>query len=98
MLHLTLISVERFVAMNLYFAFSITIGSGLCLLVYFVTRGEQVSPQAAGENKARKTTKMIIIALLYFFSSCLCIIFWIVFSKITSYVVNVIVLTHPVFV
>lgn len=94
MLHLTLISVEQFVAMNLYFAFNITSDTGLCLLVYFVTSGEQVSPQAAGENKARKTTKIIIIALLSF----LHVYAYFLGSSSTSYVVNVIVLIHPVFV
>lgn len=82
---------------EVYFSFSITTGTGLRLLVYFVTHGKQVSSQAAGKKKTLKTTRIIIIALLYVFSHSWCIVFWIAFSKITSYIVNAIVLTHPVF-
>jgi len=78
------------------------------LSVYFVTRRhekqikcEQVSPQAAAdfekEKKALKTTRIIIMALLV---CCLPVIVYGVFShvffKSSSYIVNVIVLSHPV--
>ena len=78
--------------------------------VYFVTRRhekqikcEQVSPQAAAdfakEKKALKTTRIIIMAL---FVCLLPVIvynfFWNVFSKGDSYIVNVIVLSHPVII
>ena len=80
------------------------------LSVYFVTRRhekqikcEQVSPQAAAdfakEKKALKTTRIIIMAL---FVCLLPVIvynfFWNVFSKGDSYIVNVIVLSHPVII
>ena len=78
------------------------------LSVYFVTRRhekqikcEQVSPQAAAdfakEKKALKTTRIIVMALV------VCILPMIVygvflqaFFKSSSYIVNVIVLSHPV--
>ena len=78
------------------------------LSVYFVTRRherqikcEQVSPQAAAdfakEKKALKTTRIIIMALLVcLFPLFLYIVFWSVSSETSSYIVNVIVLSHPV--
>ena len=78
--------------------------------VYFVTRRhekqikcEHVSPQAAAdfakEKKALKTTRIIIMALLV----CLLpvnvhYLFLQVYFKSSSYIVNLIVLFHPVFV
>ena len=78
------------------------------LSVYFVTRRhekqikcEQISPQAAAdfakEKKALKTTRIIIMILLV----CLLPLlvhysFLNVFFKSSSYIVNVIVLSHPV--
>ena len=157
LLHLTIISIERFVAIKYTFRY-ITIVTGLrlktavviswviaccpailqnlskefeivtnvaislfaflnisliifChLSVYFVTRRhekqikcEQVSPQAAAdfakEKRALKTTRIITMALLVcLFPVFMYILFVNVFSKSTSYTVNVIVLSHPVFV
>ena len=78
--------------------------------VYFVTRRheekikcEQVSPQAAAdfakEKKALKTTRIIIMALLVcFFPLIVCNLLLNIFFKSSSYIVNVIVLSHPVVV
>ena len=78
------------------------------LSVYFVTRRhekqikcEQVSPQAAAdfakEKKALKTTRIIIMTLLAcFFPLTVSNLLLNVFSKSSSYIVNVIVLSHPV--
>ena len=156
-LHLTLISIERFVALKYTFRYT-TIVSGLrlkiavfsswvfafspailrslseklefisavvavvvlflnillivfChLSVYFVTRRhekqikcEQVSLQAAAdfakEKKALKTTRIIIVALLFCIFPLLMYVFlWFVFFKGSSYTGNVIVLSHPVFI
>ena len=80
------------------------------LSVYFVTRRhekqikcEQVSPQAAAdfakEKKALKTTRIIIMALLVcLFPVIVYNLLWNVFSKGDSYIVHVIVLSHPVVV
>ena len=81
------------------------------LSVYFVTRRhekqikcEQISPQAAAdfakEKKALKTTRIITMALLAcLFPLFLYVLFWSVSqSKSSSYTVNVIVLSHPVFI
>ena len=80
------------------------------LSVYFVTRRhekqikcEQVSPQAAAdfakEKKALKTTRIIIMALLVcLFPVIVYNSLWNVFSKGDSYIVHVIVLSHPVVV
>ena len=155
--HLTLISIERFVAINYTFRY-LTIVTGFrlkmavvsswviaccpailqslseefeiinriagfmlgCLnlslilychlSVYFVTRRhekqikcEQVSPEAAAdfakEKKALKTTRIIIMALLVCFSPLIvCNLLLNVFSKRSSYIVKVIVLSHPVVV
>ena len=78
------------------------------LSVYFVTRRhekqikcEQVSPQAAAdfakEKKALKTTRIIVVGLL----GCslpmgVAGVFSQVFFKSSGYIVNVIVLSHPV--
>ena len=154
-LHLTLISVERFVAIKYTFRY-ITIVTGLrlkiavvgswvfsffpaivrslsenlafisgiatemivllsillivfChLSVYRVTRRhekqikcEQVSAQAAAdfakEKRALKTTRIIIMALLVcLFPPFLYTFFWSISSKSNSYILNVIVLSHPV--
>ena len=80
------------------------------LLVYFVTRrhekqikNEQVSPQAAAdfakEKKALKTTRIVIMTLLvcYFPMLVYNLVLNVVFKR-RSYVVNVIVLSHPVVV
>ena len=78
------------------------------LSVYFVTRRhekqikcEQVSPQAAAdfekEKKALKTTRIIIMALLV--CTLPMIVYGVssqVFFTSSSYIVNVIVLSHPV--
>ena len=78
------------------------------LSVYFVTRRhekqikcEQISPEAAAdfakEKKALKTTRIIIMALLVcLFPLFLFVMFWSVSSESSSYIVNVIVLSHPV--
>ena len=79
------------------------------LSVYFVTRRhknqikcEQVSPQAAAEfakeKKALKTTRIIIMALFLCLSPLLVFVLVWSFSFPSSYIVNVIVLSHPVFV
>ena len=77
------------------------------LSVYFVTRRhekqikcEQVSPQAAAdfakEKKALKTTRIIIMALLVsLLPLFIYYLFLYVFFKRCSYIVNVIVLSHP---
>ena len=156
-LHLALISIERFVAMKYTFRYT-TIVTGLrlkiavvsswvfafcpailrslsekfnfssavvavmvlffnilvivfChLSVFFVTRRhekqikcEQVSQQAAEdfakEKKALKTTRIIIMALLFcLFPLFMYIFLWFVFSKGSSYTGNVIILSHPVFI
>ena len=154
-LHLTLISIERFVALKYTFCY-LTIVTGLRLKIavvgswvfalfpaivrslseklafisgiatgmilflnfllivfchlsaYFVTRRhekqikcEQVSAQAAAdfakEKKALKTTRIVIMALLVcLFPLFVYIFFWSISSKSSSYIVNVIVLSHPV--
>ena len=78
--------------------------------VYFVTRRhekqikcEQVSPQAATdfakEKKALKTTRIIIMALLVcFLPRFVYILFSYANYNSSSYIVNVIILSHPVFV
>ena len=78
------------------------------LSVYFVTRRhekqikcEQVSPQAAAnfakEKKALKTTRIIILALLVcLFPLIAYNLLMQVFFKSSSYIENVIVLSHPV--
>ena len=78
------------------------------LSVYFVTRRhekqikcEQVSPQAAAdfakEKKAVKTTRIIVVALLVCsLPMGVAGVFSQVFFKSGSYIVNVIVLSHPV--
>ena len=78
------------------------------LSVYFVTRRhekqikcEQVSPQAAAdfakEKKALKTTRIIIMALLVcFFPVIVYGVFSQVFFLSSNYIVNVIVLSHPI--
>ena len=80
------------------------------LSVYLVTRRhekkikcEQVSPQTiadfAKENKALKTTRIIIMALLVcLFPLFLYVVFWSVSSKNSSYTVNAILLYHPIFI
>ena len=153
--HLTLISIERFVALKYTFRYTTIVtglrlkiavvsswvyafcpgilrilseklefisGVGIAIVlflnilliifchlsVYFVTRRherqikcEQVSPQAAAdfakEKKALKTTRIIIMALLVcLFPLFLYIVFWSVSSETSGYIVNVIVLSHPV--
>ena len=80
------------------------------LSVYFVTRRhekqiqcEQISLQAAAdfakEKKALKTTRIIIMALLVCLLPLFLYVFcWFVFSDGSSYIGNVILLSHPVFV
>jgi len=75
--------------------------------VYFVTRRhekqiecEQVSPQAAAdfakEKKSLKTTRIIVMALLVCFLPVIVhCLFLHVFFKSSSYIVKVIVLSHP---
>ena len=155
--HLTLISIERFVALKYTFSY-MTIVTGLRLKiavvsswviacfpgllrslyeeyvnkvkftlfpfivlnlslilfchisVYFVTRRhekqikcEQVSPQAAAnfakEKKALKTTRIIIMALVVcFLPPFVYVLFSYAFYNSSNYIVNVIILSHPVFV
>ena len=76
--------------------------------VYFVTRRhekrikcEQVSPQAAAdfakEKKALKTTRIIIMALLLCFLPVILHYFFLpLYFKSSNYVLNVLVLSHPV--
>ena len=78
------------------------------LSVYYVTRRhekqikcEHVSAQAAAdfakEKKALKTTRIIIMALLVcLFPLFMYVLFWSVSSKSSTYIVNVVVLSHPV--
>ena len=78
------------------------------LSVYFVTRrhekqikSEQVSPQAAAdfakEKKALKTTRIITMALLvYVLPTGVHYLFLPVYVKSSSYIVNIILLSHPV--
>ena len=80
------------------------------LSVYFVTRRhekqikcEQVSPQAAAdfakEKKALKTTRIIIMALLVcFLPRFVYILFSYANYNSSNYIVNVLILSHPVFV
>ena len=80
------------------------------LSVYFVTRRhkkqikcEQVSPQAAAdfakEKKALKTTRIITMALLVcFLPRFVYILFSYANYNSSNYIVNVIILSHPVFV
>ena len=80
------------------------------LSVYFVTRRhekqikcQQVSPQAAvdfaKEKKALKTTRMIIMALLVCFAPLFLHNFLLfAYVKSSRYIVNVIVLSQPIFV
>jgi len=96
------------VVITLSISFSISLILFCHLSVYFVTlrhekqiKCEQVSPQAAAdfakEKKAVKTTRIIIMALLVcFLPMYACYIFFLVFFKSSSYIVNVIVLSHPV--
>ena len=90
--------------------FSISLILYCHLSVYFVTRShekrikcEQVSPQAAAdfakEKKALKTTRIITMTLLVCFLPVNVHYFLLqVYFKSSSYIVNVLVLSHPVLV
>ena len=92
----------------LFVYFNISLILFFHISVYFVTRRhekqikcEQVSPQAAAdfakEKKALKTTRIIVMALLMcFLPVIMYYIFLRVYFKSSSYIVNVIVLSHPV--
>ena len=97
------------VLLILFLFFNVSLILSCHLSVYSVTRRhekqikcEQVSPQAAAdfakEKKALKTTRIILTALLV---CCLPLFVYILrsyaFHNSSSYIVNVIVLSHPVF-
>ena len=100
-----IITVARF----MFGCFSFSLILYFHLSVYFVTRRheerikcEHVSPQAAAdfakEKKGLKTTRIIIMALLVCLFPLLAYYLVLhIFFKSSSYIVNVIVLSHPVF-